>query len=278
MRNRHDHGVHLLDVRQLSKGDSIKAVCFLRIRLGIHHQRRDPIFLQLVVNVDHLGVSGVGAVFLKGKAEDRHLRFLYGNIRRNQVLDQAVGDIGPHVVIDSPAGENDLAVVAHPLRLIGQIIGIHPDAVSADQPRKEFQEVPFGTRGFQNGFRIDSHLVEDHGQFIHEGNVDVSLRILNDLGCFRHLNGLCPVDAGKRNQRIYLRHLIQRLFIHTGNDLGDGFQAVHLVSGIDSLGGVSDLKVHSALQSRLFLQNRLANVFCHTGIHRGLIDHNASLG
>ena len=36
-------------------------------------------------------------------------------------------------------------------------------------------------------------------------------------------------------------------FIHTGNDLFDVFQAMHLIAGIDSFRRISDFEVNAAL-------------------------------
>src|SRR3546814_21050946 len=65
---------------------------------------------------------------------------------------------------------------------MGEVEGIDADAVSADQPGGEAQEVPFRTGGIQYVVHGDAHLAEDHGDFVDEGDVDVALRVLDHLG------------------------------------------------------------------------------------------------
>jgi hypothetical protein len=67
-----------------------------------------------------------------------------------QHLDQALGDIGSHAVVDAPTRQDDFRMVSQLLGLGGQMIGIDADAVTANQPRVEFQEVPLGTRRSQH--------------------------------------------------------------------------------------------------------------------------------
>ena len=51
-----------------------------------------------------------------------------------------------HAVVDPPAGQDHLGVVAQALGLGGQVVGIDADAVAADQARRERQEVPLRRR------------------------------------------------------------------------------------------------------------------------------------
>jgi GDP-L-fucose synthase len=56
-----------------------------------------------------------------------------------------VGDVGAHAVVDAPAGQDHLGVVADLLRLVGQVVRVHADAVAAHQPGRngrKFHLVP----------------------------------------------------------------------------------------------------------------------------------------
>ena len=140
-------------------------------------------------------------------------------------------------------------MIAKLLRLIGQVVRVNTDAVAAYQSRLELQEVPLGSCRLQHGFCIDTHLVKNDGQFVHKCNVDVSLAVLDDLGSFCHLDGVCTVNACFHHKLINLCNSIQSLLIHTGYDLGDGLQSVYLVTGVDPFRRVADLKVHTALKA-----------------------------
>ena len=228
-------------------------------------------------DIDDLGISGVRAVLLEGKSKDRHPGGLHRDVGPDQVLHHVLRHIFSHIVVDPAAGEDDLAVIAHHFRAIGQVIGIHADAVAAHQAGEEFQEVPLGSRSLQHGFGIDAHLIENDGKLVHEGDVDIPLAVLDDLRGLRHLDGFRPVYARFHHQLVDLRDGVQGLLIHTGNDLYDGFQAVHLVAGVNALRRIAHLEVHAAFQAGLLLHDGDADLLRHAGVYGGLKDHDAAL-
>ncbi len=72
------------------------------------------------------------------------------------------------------------------LSLVSQIKWIYPYAMTTDKPGAEGEEVPFRLRRRQHAQCIDIQLVKQVGQFIHQGNIYISLRVLDDLCCLRH--------------------------------------------------------------------------------------------
>ena len=151
--------------------------------------------------------------------------------------------------------------------LIGQIIRIYADTVSSDKSRSKFQEIPFGSCRLQYRLGIDAHLIKDHGQFIHKSNIDISLAVLNYLGSLCHLDRLCTVYPGFHNQFINLRYGIQCFFIHAGYNLRNGFKAVNLISRINTLRGISDLKIHTTSESGFLLKDRYTDVFRNSRVY-----------
>ena len=152
----------------------------------------------------------------------------------DQVLDAAFCNIFAHVIIDPSSGQDDLGMIAEGFCLIGQIVRINTDTVTADKTRCKRQEIPLCACSLQNGFGINIHFMEDHGQLIHEGNVNITLAVLDYLCSLCHLDGLCTVYACKCHQTVNLCYCIKCLFIHTGYDLGNGFQTMHLIAGVDT--------------------------------------------
>ena len=272
-----DEGVHLFHRASVREGDAVQAVCLVRIRGLVHDHRFNAVFPQLVHDVDDLGISGIRAVLLEGKAQDRNSGGFDRDIGLDQVFHHVLRHIFSHVVVDPAAGENDLAVIAHHFRAVGQVIGIHADTVSAHQTGEEFQEIPLGSRSLQHGFGVDAHFIENNGKFVHESDIDIPLAVLDDLGGLRNLNGLRTVYARFHHQLVNLCDGVQGFLIHTGNDLHDGFQTVHLVAGVDALRRIPHLEVHAAFQAGLFFHNRHADLLRHSGIHGGFKDHNAAL-
>ena len=93
----------------------------------------------------HLRVANVRHVLLErdSEHEDRPVRGL-------QAVSDLLDDEGPHRVVGTAAGEDDLRVVADLRRAMGQIVGIDADAVAPDQARREVQEVPLGAGGIEH--------------------------------------------------------------------------------------------------------------------------------
>ena len=272
-----DEGVHLFNLASVREGDAVQTVRLVRIRGLVHDHRFNAVFPQLVHDVDDLGISGIRAVLLEGKAQNRNPGGFDRDVGLDQVLHHVLRHIFSHVIVDPAAGENDLAVIAHHFRAVGQVIGIHADTVSAHQTGEEFQEIPLGSRSLQHGFGVDAHFIENNGKFVHESDIDIPLAVLDDLGGLRNLNGLRTVYARFHHQLVNLCDGVQGFLIHTGNDLHDGFQTVHLVAGVDALRRIPHLEVHAAFQAGLFFHNRHADLLRHSGIHGGLKDHDAAL-
>ena len=140
-------------------------------------------------------------------------------------------------------------MVSKLFRFIGQIVRIHADAVSSHQPRKKFQEIPFSSRRFQYGLCINPHFIKDNGQLVHKGNIDVPLAVFNDFGRFCHFDGRSSVDACFHHQFINAGCFFQCFLVHAGYNFGNGFQAVHLIAGIDTFRRISDFKVSAAYKA-----------------------------
>ena len=48
-------------------------------------------------------------------------------------LDRFACDVRAHLVVDLATGEDDLGVIAQLLRGVREVVGVHPDAMPADQ-------------------------------------------------------------------------------------------------------------------------------------------------
>ena len=161
---------------------------------------------------------------------------------------------------------------------IGQIVGIHTDAVSAHQTRPEAQSIPLGVHTCQNLVGINAHPVADHGDLIHECDVDIPLAVLYHLDSLGGLDGGDRESTGLDHDVIDLLDLPGGLLVHTGNDLADVGQGMYPVTGVNALGAVTDFPVHTALEAGLFFDNGNTDILRNTGIYRGFKDHNAAGG
>src|ERR1700688_2236121 len=89
--------------------------------------------------------------------------------------------VQPHAVIEPSPGENHFRVVADLRRLMCQIIRIDPNAVTTDQTWPKWQEVPLRTSGLQHFLGIYAEPLEYKGKLVDQRDVDVALRIFDDL-------------------------------------------------------------------------------------------------
>src|SRR3546814_1079371 len=73
-------------------------------------------------------------------------------------LDHPLGNVAAHGVVDPAPGQDHVRVVADLLRLVGQVVGVHADAVAADQAGAERQEVQLGSGRFKRSEEQSSEL------------------------------------------------------------------------------------------------------------------------
>ena len=184
----------------------------------------------------------------------------------DHLLDRTLGNELAHAVVDASPGQDYLGDVADLLRLVGQIVGIDPNAVSTDQAGFEFEKVPLRTGRFQNFVGIDTHPVKDQRQFVHQGYIQVTLGILDDLGRLSHLDRGCPVNAGCHYRFIDRCNNLQGDGILTRHDFLYSGKGMLLVTRIYAFRAVANRKVRPATQTGNTLQNRHAFFLGHTGI------------
>ena len=169
-------------------------------------------------------------------------------------------------------------MIAQLLGLIGEVVGVNTNAVAAYQTGTEAQSIPLGIHAVHHFVGIDAHAVKHHGQLIHEGNVDVPLAVLHYLDGLGSFDGGNGVSTHLDDLIIDMLDLVQGICIHTGDDLADVLQTMHLIAGVDTLGRVAHLEVHTALQAGFPLQNGNTYILGDTGINGGLVHNNGALG
>ena len=121
---------------------------------------------------------------------------------------------------------------------------------------------------------VDANAVKNDAELVDQGDVDIALGVLNDLGRLGHADAARAVCSRLDHEVVGLGHDIQRRVVARPNHLHDGLDGVDFVSGIDALGAVGDKKVDPHLQPADFLQHRHTVFLGATGIHGTLIrDH-----
>ncbi|MOA13995.1 hypothetical protein D3C78_1340700 [compost metagenome] len=137
-------------------------------------------------------------------------------------------------------------MIAAILCLVGQIVGIDADAMTAYQARLEVQKVPLRPSSTQHCVRIDIHFVKEHRQLVHKSNINITLRILDYLGCLRHLQAIRAVNTRFDNQLIQAGYKLQRFSIIAGHDFYDIFQTMNFISRINPFRRIAHLEILSA--------------------------------
>src|ERR1700681_4796988 len=158
--------------------------------------------------------------------------------------------VQPHAVIEPSPGEHHLRVVAYLRRLVCQIIWIDPNAVTTDQTWPKWQKVPLRTSGLQHFLGVYAEPFEYKGKFVDQRDVDVALRIFDDLRGLRHANATHLVRAGGHDRAVELVDEDRRGPRRAGRDLADRAQTMFLVTGIDALRAVADKEISIEPQAR----------------------------
>ena len=162
------------------------------------------------------------------------------------------------------------------LGLIGEVVGVHANAVPAHKAGTEGQEVPFAASGFKHFKSVDAQSAKDNGKLVHKGDVEVALGVFNHLGSLGHLDAGGPVDARRDHGTVDLHQQIGGGLVRAGNDLGDGFKGMHLVAGIDAFRRVADGEVLAKRKAGLALKDGHADFFGQAGIDGGFVHHHAA--
>ncbi|MPN32178.1 hypothetical protein SDC9_179654 [bioreactor metagenome] len=117
----------------------------------------------------------------------------------DQAFNHGISHKTAHAVVDFPARSNDLGVITQHFCSVDEIIRIYANAVPAYQTGIETQCIPLGVHRVNNVFRIDAHQFTNHCKFVHEGNINVTLRIFHKLRCLGYFDAFRPVDSGFNN-------------------------------------------------------------------------------
>ena len=127
-----------------------------------------------------------------------------------------------------------------------QVVRIDTDAVPADQPRLKIHEIPFRRRCREHVAGIDAKPVKNGRQLVHECDIEIALRVFDDLGRLGNLDRRRAVDTGLDHRTIDIRDDIKRPRVLRRNHFDDRFETVLLVPRIDPLRGIADGEVSPA--------------------------------
>ena len=241
-------------------------------RIGNDHL--DAPGFQFAHQIGDLAVADIRAVFLEGDAlhADRAARDVDAVLQHQP--DHVACRIARHVVVDAAPGEDNLRVIADLFGLVRQVVGVNADAMPADHARAERQEVPLAASRLENFERVDVEPVEDDREFIDQGDVQVALGVLDDLGGFGHLQAGGREGAGGDDAGVERIDCLGHFRRGAAGDLLDLGQRIDLVARVDALRAVAAEEIDIELEAGELFQNGNADFLGAAGVDRGFVDHD----
>ena len=86
-------------------------------------------------------------------------------------------------------------MIAELVRLVGKVVWVDADAMATDEPGSERQKVPLGSRSLEHLGRIDTDLVKQKRELVHQRNVEIALRVLDDFRGLGYADAARPIHA-----------------------------------------------------------------------------------
>ena len=146
--------------------------------------------------------------------------------------------------------------------------------MSPDQPGRERQEIPFGPRRRENVPHRHVHLRENLRNLVHEGDVDVALRVLDYFGGFGHPDRGGAKHSALRDRAIERGNAFKHLWGLSCHDLGDLVDRVLAVARIDPFGAVGQEEIATADEAGRGFEDRTADVLGYPGIDSAFEHHD----
>src|SRR5690625_460824 len=241
--------------------DAVLLLCLSHVNVWIKYVYRRVVTFELLDNIHNTCIAEVGTVFLEcePKYQDPSINWVEPALQHEP--DCLVGDIGPHSIICAPSGQYHVRMMANLLRLIGQVIRIYANAVSAYQPWPEREKVPFSPGSLQYFECIDVQLIEKNGQVVYQCDVEVPLSVLDDFGCFSYTDAACFMGAGRNDTPVHFVEEFSDFRRRARCDLHDVSQAMAFITRIDALRAVTCIEILIEHQSRRLFKYGYANFF-----------------
>ncbi len=191
-------------------------------------------------------------------------------------LDNVARGVAGHVVVHAATSQDDLWVVTQLFGFVRQVIRVHANTVAANHAGPEGQEIPLAACGFKHFKGIDADALEDDGELIDEGDVQVALAVFNHFCGFGHFDAAGFPCAGFDNAVVQGINFVGHFGRATACDFADSGEGVDLIARVDSLRAVAAEKVFVELEAAELFKHGHAHFFGGTGVDGGFIDHDVT--
>ena len=130
------------------------------------------------------------------------------------------------------------------LGFLGEIVGIHANAMTTHQPGFEFQKIPFGSGGFQyrRGINIPSRL-KIFASSLTKAILISRCEFSITLAASATLMVGCQMGAGLNNGSVQVVHLFCCFRSGTGSNLQNVGNGMEFITRINSFRGISAEKI-----------------------------------
>lgn len=139
--------------------------------------------------------------------------------------------------------------------------------MSAYESRTQFNKVPFRCGSLYDIVGVDAHGIEYFCKFIHECDVDIALRILDNLACLGHAYCRSLVCAVDEHTVVQIVDNVGDLRRRPAGHLAYFLHGVQFVTRIYALGRISGIEVSVIFQSAHTFNHRQTLLLGHSGIN-----------
>ena len=148
--------------------------------------------------------------------------------------------------------------------------------MAADHAGAEREKVPLAASGLKHLQGVDANPLEDNGEFVNKGDVEVALAVFNHLGSLGHFDAAGFPGAGPDDAAVKSVNLVGHFGCAATGDLTDGGECVDFVAGIDALGTVAAEKICVEFKTTAFFEHWDAYFFGSARVNRGFINHDVA--
>src|SRR2546428_1841650 len=202
------------------------------------------------------GELDVPHVRLVGHSQDRYPRILDGLANLVQGLRDELDDVVGHPVVDLPREPDQVGDVPRLEPLRDKVVGVGRQAGPPDTgPGVVGDKVVLCSTRVYHFVSVDAQLLEEEGELVREGDVDVPEEVLRQLHRVRGLRVLDPYHANTEDGLVEGGYRFAALSVDCSDDPRNRLQVFEDVAGVGALRATCQPEIQSRRQPGFFLED-----------------------